>query len=108
MNREKLYRLLSYVVPKLIPAARFLRKWFGRTGSRLVPIVEFSHLDLSKEINEQWAILDTFDMYSPAHDHPQTKVSVNRWFKSAGFKEISVWYGDNGIVGRGKKNKVDR
>jgi len=103
MDKERLYSLISYIVPKLVPVARFLRKWFGRAGARLVPIIEFSHLGLSQEINEQWAILDTFDMYSPAHDHPQTKATVEEWFKTTGFKDINVWYGDNGIVGRGTK-----
>jgi SAM-dependent methyltransferase len=103
MNREKLYRLVSSISPMLIPIARLLRKYFGRFGARLVPIVEYSHLGLSKEINLQWSILDTFDMYSPAHDHPQSKSKVLKWFKSAGIKEFKVWYGDNGIVARGIK-----
>ncbi len=103
MDREKLYHLLTYVVPRLIPAAKILRKWFGRSGARLVPIVEFSHLGLSKEINKQWAILDTFDMYSPAHDHPQSMKTICKWFKEAGFEDTEIWYGDNGIVGRGRK-----
>ncbi len=104
MDREKLYRVVSYFAPKLIPPAKFLRKCFGRAGARLVPIVEFSHLGLSKEINEQWAILDTFDMYSPAHDHPKTMKTVEAWFKKAGFNEVDIFYGANGVVGRGKKS----
>ena len=103
LNREKLYRLISFIAPKLIPVAKFLRKWFGRAGARLIPIVEFSHLGLSRELNEQWSILDTFDMYSPAHDHPQSKKTVESWFKVSGFKDIEVWYGDNGVVGKGRK-----
>jgi len=103
MNREKLYRLINFIAPKLIPFARFFRKCFGRAGARLIPIVEFSHLGLSKELNEQWSILDTFDMYSPVHDHPQSKASVEAWFKDEGFDNVKVWYGDNGVVGRGRK-----
>lgn len=103
INREKLYKTLVYIVPKLIPASRFLRKFLGRFGARLMPIVEFSHLGLSKEINEQWAILDTFDMYSPAHDHPKSMKAVYKWFEDAGFDNLKIWYGDNGVVGRGRK-----
>jgi len=103
INREKLYKFLSHIVPKLIPISKTLRKFFGRFGARLIPIVEFSHLGLSKEINEQWAVLDTFDMYSPAHDHPQSMKTVRRWFKEAGFENSEIWYGDNGVVGRGVK-----
>lgn len=103
MERQKLYNLISRIIPVLIPAARLLRKLFGRAGARLVPIVEFSHLGLSEELNREWAILDTFDMYSPAHDHPQSMATVRRWFETAGFTDIAVWYGDNGVVGRGRK-----
>ena len=103
MDKEKLYNIISNLSPKLIPISSFLRKWFGRAGARLIPIVEFSHLGLSRELNEQWSILDTFDMYSPAHDHPQSKKTVESWFKVSGFKDIEVWYGDNGVVGKGRK-----
>ena len=59
MNREKLYRLINFIAPKLIPFARFFRKCFGRAGARLIPIVEFSHLGLSKSLmsNGQFLIL---------------------------------------------------
>ena len=56
-------------------------------------------------MNVDWAILDTFDMYSPAHDHPQSLKTVKRWFENSGFEEIEIFYGDNGVVGRGKKGK---
>jgi SAM-dependent methyltransferase len=103
INRETLFRALNIVVPLLIPVAKLLRKLFGRAGARLVPIVEFSYLGLKPELNKEWAILDTFDMYSPAHDHPQSMKTVKRWFSQAGFSDVSVWYGANGVVGRGKK-----
>ena len=103
MNRERLFRLLNIMVPLFISSAKLLRKLFGRAGARLVPIVEFSHLGLSHQLNKEWAILDTFDMYSPAHDHPQSMKKVKSWFLDAGFTDVEVWYGDNGVVGRGKK-----
>ncbi len=72
MNREILYRLIAVVVPILIPFTRFMRMVLGRAGARLSPIVEYGHLGLSSEINKEWAVLDTFDMYSPAHDRPRS------------------------------------
>ncbi len=104
IGQEKLYNIISQLTPVLIPAARFLRKIFGRAGARLVPVVEFSHLGLEPKLNEEWAILDTFDMYSPAHDHPQSKNTVQSWFVEAGLKDVEVWSGDNGIVGKGHKD----
>ena len=103
MNKELLYKLISVGVPVLLPLAILLRKVAGRLGARLMPISEYSNLGLPYELNKQWAILDTFDMYSPAHDHPQTMHTVKRWFEEAGFIDIFVGRGPNGIIARGKR-----
>lgn len=103
MNKDTLYRVISKWTPRLIPLARFFRAIAGRAGARLIPIVEFSYIGLSPELNKEWAILDTFDQYSPAHDHPQTEATVQRWFESAGFTAIKVRRGPNGVVGKGIK-----
>ncbi len=103
MNNASLYRLIERATPPLVPVAAALRRLAGRAGARLVPIVEYSHLGLPQELNRQWAILDTFDMYSPAHDHPQSLATVRTWFEEAGFDRIDVRYGPNGVVGKGTK-----
>ena len=103
INQEKLLKLISILSPKLIPIARLLRRLFGRFGARLVPIVEYSHLGLSKKINLEWSILDTFDMYSPKHDHPQSKKNVEHWLKTSGFKKIILDYGQNGVICKAQK-----
>lgn len=102
MDRARLYDIISRWVPKLVPLAAASRKLFGRAGVRLLPIVEYSHLGLPPDLNCEWAILDTFDMYSPAHDHPQTGPTVRRWFRETGFEQISVADGPNGIIGKGR------
>ena len=104
MNKDWLYKYIKSVVPILLPISIFLRRVAGRVGARLLPITEYSHLGLPYELNKQWAILDTFDMYSPSYDRPQTLKQVRQWFEEAGFREIEVRYGSNGIVGRGIKN----
>lgn len=103
LSKETLYRIVEAVTPPLVPLARWLRRLAGRAGARVVPIVEFSHLGLPPSLNVQWAILDTFDMYSPAHDHPQSVASVQRWFEAAGFEDIDVRRGLNGVVGSGRR-----
>lgn len=103
MHKEKLYRLVERWTPPLIPVAKFLKGIAGRAGARLMPILEYSHLGLSPDLNQQWAILDTFDMLSPLHDHPQTLASVNKWFKDVGFYNVEVCYGSHGLIGKGKK-----
>jgi SAM-dependent methyltransferase len=103
MDQRRLYEVVSNVVPLLLPAAKNMRRVGGRAGARLIPIVEYSHLGLAPEVNEQWAILDTFDMYAPAHDHPQTQQTLKQWFKETGFTDISVRPGPNGLVGKGRR-----
>ena len=87
----------------LIPIAKLLRKLGGGVLARLVPIVEYSHLGLDKKINKDWAILDTFDMYSPTYDNPKSLDEIYSWFKENNFKKIDVFYGPNGINGKGIK-----
>lgn len=103
MNKQFLYKMISAVVPVLLPIAILLRKIGGKFGVRLLPIPEYSIFGLAYELNKQWVILDTFDMYSPAHDHPQSLKTVRRWFEEAGLEDISVKIGSIGIVGQGKK-----
>jgi SAM-dependent methyltransferase len=103
MNKKRLYKLVRLFVPVLFPFTRLMRMFLGRAGARFSPIVEYTHLGLPSEINRDWAVLDTFDMYSPAHDHPQSLKIVKRWFSEAGFADAVVQHGPNGIVGRGKK-----
>lgn len=103
MDKERLYRRIERLTPPLVPVAAFLRSKLGRFGGRLLPIIQYAHLGLDKELNTQWAILDTFDMYSPAHDHPQSIPTLRRWFTEAGFTDIDVRHGPNGVVGTGRR-----
>lgn len=100
---QTLYGVIAALTPRLVAPTRWLRRLGGRAGARLSPVVEYSHLGLSAEQNVQWAILDTFDMYSPAHDHPQSAQAVRQWFERAGFAQVEVFDGANGVVGRGRR-----
>ncbi|MBR0713073.1 class I SAM-dependent methyltransferase [Bradyrhizobium liaoningense] len=103
MKGEKLYGLIERATPVLFPISEFLYRILGQFGLRLLPIVHYPKLNLSPGLSLRWAVLDTFDMYSPAHDHPQTLAEVKRWFDKAGFADVAVEYGPNGIVGRGRR-----
>ena len=103
MRKETLYRMVSCAVPVLLPLAIAARRIGGRIGARLVPVVEHSHLGLTYNEHLQWSFLDTFDALSPKHDHPQTEATVRGWFKAAGFVDIDVRPGQNGIVGKGRR-----
>ncbi len=103
MNPMRLYEIVETLAPALVAPTRWLRRLAGRAGARLSPIVEYSHLGLTAEQNVQWAVLDTFDMYSPAYDLPQSADTVRRWFSAAGFVQVEVFDGLNGVVGRGRR-----
>ena len=103
MDPDRLQKIVDQLVPPLVAPTRWLRHVAGRAGARLSPIVEYSHLGLTPEQNLQWALLDTFDMYAPAFDRPQTAGDVRRWFGEAGFESVEVFNGANGIVGRGRR-----
>jgi SAM-dependent methyltransferase len=104
MDRQRLFRLIERSVDLLLPAAVGLRKVAGKFGARLMPILEYSHLNLPPQTNREWAILDTFDMYSPAHDHPRSIGEVRRWFEAAGLERVVVEFGPNGVVARGRRS----
>jgi SAM-dependent methyltransferase len=105
MDQRQLYGIITRAVRLLLPVAKNVRRVAGRLGSRLLPIVEYSHLGLAPNVNEQWAILDTFDMYSPAYDYPQCQQSLKRWFEEAGFINVMVHPGPNGLVGKGLRSR---
>jgi len=106
IDPARLYSFVEHFAPPLVAPTRWLRRVAGRVGARVSPIVEYSHLGLTPEQNRQWAVLDTFDMYSPAHDHPQSAATLRRWFEAAGFVEIRVFNGPNGVVGRGRRPSI--
>jgi hypothetical protein len=75
----------------------------GRRLRHALPVVNYDGiLPLTPVQLKEWAILDTFDMLAPAHDHPQTVETVLTWFKEQGLAEIDV--GRRGlVVGRGRR-----
>ena len=103
MEQRRLYRLVSRAVDLLLPVAVLASRRLGRVGRRLLPIAQYSHLGIDPEINREWAVLDTFDWYAPAHDHPQSLKSVRSWFRKIGFTDVSAWIGYNGVIGRGRR-----
>ena len=61
----------------------------GKIINRFLPVVDIKGTlppDLSKEELREWVILDTFDMFSPEHDHPQKISTVKKWFEEFGMK----------------------
>jgi SAM-dependent methyltransferase len=94
---------------------RWVNAWWGVTGvfwkltgrralSWFLLIADYrGKYPLSDKIQKEWAILDAFDMLSPAYDYPQTIRTVSSWFHNASLAQVEVGYGYNGIEGRGSK-----
>ena len=59
-------------------------------------------LPLSSRQLREWALLDTFDMLAPAHDHPQSVSTVRSWFDDAGLDGVEV-FRLGLVVGRGRQ-----
>ncbi|MFQ3666933.1 MAG: methyltransferase domain-containing protein [Sphingomonadaceae bacterium] len=103
MDRETLYRVIERWAPRLVPASAWLRRHLGRGGMRLLPILQYEHWGLPDPLNREWAVLDTFDMYSPTYDNPATASEIREWLEKAGLNSIDVRPGLNGFVASGRR-----
>jgi len=72
---------------------------------RIVPVANYySKLPLNKEQNREWALLDTFDWFSPQYDNPQSSKTIKQWMVNANLRDIEVHKIKNGHLGYcGKK-----
>jgi SAM-dependent methyltransferase len=102
MNHEKLLARIDKNADKLIGAYNFFDKiGLGKIVNRFIPVCDIKGTlprNLSKKELREWVVLDTFDMYSPEHDHPQRIETVKGWFEKHGM-EVSfagtIPYGGN-------------
>ena len=65
----------------------FDRIKLGKLVNRFIPVCDIRGTlpsNLSKEQLREWVVLDTFDMFSPEHDHPQKISTVKKWFEEFG------------------------
>jgi ubiquinone/menaquinone biosynthesis C-methylase UbiE len=92
MKHEKLLRLIEKNADWMISLSQFFNKiGIGKITNRFIPICDIKNTlppNLSQAQLREWVILDTFDMFSPEHDHPQTIQTVKNWFKEFGMGEV--------------------
>ena len=74
---------------------------------RLIPVANYKNI---YPLNEQqlidWAILDTYDMFSPQYDNPQNEKTIRKWMKDMNFDKIETLHSTL-LVARGvKKRKI--
>jgi len=89
--------------PLLRPFHWLLGRRAWRVGA-LLGVTDYRGVhDLPEERLRELSLLDTFDMLSPAHDHPKTRGQVRRWLERAGLEAAWVGLGHNGVLARARK-----
>jgi uncharacterized protein YbaR (Trm112 family)/ubiquinone/menaquinone biosynthesis C-methylase UbiE len=102
---ERLFRLVSRMVGLFWPVSLALGRVpvVGRRLRHALPIANYDGLlPLSPQQLKEWAVLDTFDMLAPAHDHPQDVNTLDAWFREARLADIEV-FRSGLVVGRGRQ-----
>lgn len=109
MPAERLFPLVSRMVSLLWPLSLALGRvpGIGRRLRHMLPIANYDGLlPLTPTQLKEWAVLDTFDMLAPAHDHPQTATTLQAWFERQQMCEIQV--GRQGlVVGRARRAGIE-
>ncbi len=103
MDPEKLYRLTERYVRFMWPISRLISRLpGGKKINWMLLVADYRGVfDLEDSVLREWAVLDTFDMLSPAYDYPGSVESLTAWFNEAEMKDVDVHVGYNGIEGRG-------
>lgn len=90
LDFEQIEKFSSWLERMFWPVTRWARRsgLIGKIVMRMLP-VSSAHLrsvPLSEIHFREWVRLDTLDMYSPVHDHPQTFSGVKTWLEAADFR----------------------
>jgi SAM-dependent methyltransferase len=104
---DRLYRWTERYVRGIWPLASLISRIprFGRKFNFAVLLVADYRgaYPLTETQLQEWAILDSFDMLSPAYDSPQSVDTLRTWFNEVGMTHVEVHRGYNGVEGRGVK-----
>ncbi len=106
MGPKGVHKFLAFAIPPAFALKKALYgvPLVGKRSSELIPIGPVLHgpkYNFTEEQMIQVKILSALDMFSPAHDHPQTLDTVRQWFSDAGLVDVFVGTGFNGINARG-------
>ena len=86
MDHDRLLGLIERNADWMMRLSDRLHRARLGAATRFLPLVDQKSLPpgLSAEQRRQWSVLDTFDQYSPEHDHPHRIGAVARMFERAG------------------------
>ena len=105
MPADRLFPWVLSMVKFLFPVSIAIGRipYIGRKLRYVLPVANYEGIfPLTTEQLSEWAALDTFDMLSPLHDHPQSVNTLRKWFQQAGMQDVQVFRPEF-IVGRGIK-----
>jgi 2-polyprenyl-3-methyl-5-hydroxy-6-metoxy-1,4-benzoquinol methylase/uncharacterized protein YbaR (Trm112 family) len=92
MDHAKLHAAIDTSSHVTYPVARALRQVpvVGKALSRLVPLHTHEGFVgvVPREQERRWAVLETLDALTPAHDHPRSLAAIKRWLTDAGFVNV--------------------
>jgi SAM-dependent methyltransferase len=100
-----LFRVLEAVTPALLRVSRVIGSTpaVGHKLRYLVPVANYHGVyELDSQQLLDWAVLDTFDMFGPAYDQPQSEAAVRGWFERARLADVEVLRLGH-LVGRARK-----
>ena len=102
VDHKKLFSLIEKNIDWMITLYFFNKKvGLGKLFNRFLPIPDISSTipdSLSSDELRNWVILDTFDMFSPEYDNPQTIEQVKKWIEDSGLRVTFadyVYYGNS-------------
>lgn len=94
MSHDRLFHLVCWMVKYLLPVSLRLGRipLVGRKLRYVIPVANHE-LDwpLTPEQVREWALLNTYDMLAPLHDHPQSAETLKRWFEEARMGNVEVF-----------------
>lgn len=91
MKKETLLKAVKFVMPAAFGVTNILFRIpvLKKVFKFVIPVANYvENESLSREQRYDWAVLDTFDMLSPAFDQPQTLAEATEALSEAGMTEI--------------------
>ena len=106
MDPQRLFRWVERLVPVLLPVSDLLNSVpvAGRKLRYAVPVMNYrpDYPVLTKQQLYEWAVLDTFDMFGPTFDQPQTAKTLQSWFARTGLRNVRV-FRKGPLIGHGDR-----
>ena len=92
--QQLLFSIVKLMVSCLLPISLAIGRIpkFGRKLRYAIPVCNYEGIfHLSKSQLREWDVLDTFDMFVPMYDQPQTLSTLRAWFEETDMENTEVF-----------------